>query len=380
MRHALISPLLLILTACDESATPEDVSAVSAEVAALQAQLDAALAALATEGAAQDDAINSVTEELSALTGAVDLTALADTVADNTDRIEDLEGAGFLVADDIAQLAQSSDIATLTAALDSLSASVDDNTGDITSLSASAASFSSGLAAVESDVSDLSDDVSDLSGVADLLTYVSVDTSTDSVIFEGANVFVQSGSGSTSSTVNGLGNLIVGYNETSGEDQSGSHNLVVGKYQEFSSYAGVVFGYGGEVSAPFATVTGGIYNTASGSYSSVHGGVYSTASGSYSSVSGGYGNTASGSSSAVSGGYNNTASGNYSAISGGHENYGLGDWSSILGGAYNTAGKSDGTGDVAVAVGGRNNNATNNSSVVVGGSSNTTDSSYEVLY
>src|SRR5689334_17291910 len=46
----------------------------------------------------------------------------------------------------------------------------------------------------------------------ELAEYLSVDTSTDSVIFSGANVYVQNGEGDTWST-NGRGNLIVGYDE-----------------------------------------------------------------------------------------------------------------------------------------------------------------------
>ena len=83
--------------------------------------------------------------------------------------------------------------------------------------------------------------------VLDLGPYVRVeedeinDLSGPHVIFEGANVHVRSGAGATAEgcglveppcpTLTGLGNLVVGYNETRSEpsvDRSGSHNLVVG--------------------------------------------------------------------------------------------------------------------------------------------------------
>src|SRR3569833_214159 len=63
-----------------------------------------------------------------------------------------------------------------------------------------------------------------------LMTHVSVDdgvgTRTE-IMFHDANVHVVSGSGETNGTVNGLGNLIVGYNEhgnPNGDTRIGSHN------------------------------------------------------------------------------------------------------------------------------------------------------------
>ena len=52
----------------------------------------------------------------------------------------------------------------------------------------------------------------------------------DNVVFEKCNVYIRNGSGKTDGAVNGLGNLIIGYNETTGENlkRMGSHNLVIG--------------------------------------------------------------------------------------------------------------------------------------------------------
>jgi len=137
------------------------------------------------------------------------------------------------------------------------------------------------------------------------------------VFFEGCNVHILSGSGSTSgftagaNTVNGLGNLIVGYNENIGfSARTGSHNIVVGPFHAYSSYGGLVAGIDNTISGPFASVSGGQSNTASGDSASVSGGQSNTASGAFpSSVSGGRNNEASGFYSSVSGGASRSATG-----------------------------------------------------------------------
>jgi hypothetical protein len=69
------------------------------------------------------------------------------------------------------------------------------------------------------------------------------------VFFDGCNVNIVSGSGSTAGAVNGLGNLIVGYNENSiGATRTGSHNIVVGPDHEYTSYANIISGSGNVVS------------------------------------------------------------------------------------------------------------------------------------
>ena len=137
----------------------------------------------------------------------------------------------------------------------------------------------------------------------------------------GINVQVVNGQGTTNTT-NGLGNLIVGYNELgnfNGDDRTGSHNLVTGQANSFSSYGGLVAGQGNTVSGRWSSVSGGQDNTAYGYASSVSGGGYNTASEGDSSVSGGYNNTASGGfASSSSGGYENEASGPFSSVSGGY--------------------------------------------------------------
>ena len=175
------------------------------------------------------------------------------------------------------------------------------------------------------------------SELSDLLTYLTVDTSLDSVVFSGANVYVQSGAGSTAARVNGVGNLIVGYDEDDSSDKTGSHNLIVGSYNDYSSYGGVVFGEYNSVSGPYSSVTGGYDGTASGDYSSVTGGYEGTASGKHSSVSGGNNGIASGYYSSVTGGYGGSASTYYSSVTGGYSGSASGYYSSVTGGSLGAA-------------------------------------------
>jgi hypothetical protein len=120
---------------------------------------------------------------------------------------------------------------------------------------------------------------------------------------------------------NGLGNLIVGYNEFKASmlpnDRTGSHNVVAGTRLDFSSYGGLVVGDYNAISGPYASVSGGNANRASAIYSSVSGGFNGRAEGEWAAISGGHACTASGEYASVSGGRLNVASGNYASVSGG---------------------------------------------------------------
>ncbi len=150
-------------------------------------------------------------------------------------------------------------------------------------------------------------------------TLAGVSRNGDILLFEGMNVQIVDGSGDTEGVVNGLGNLIVGYNELrpSGSDKTGSHNLVVGELHNYSSYGGLVAGMRNTVSNFNASVSGGFQNVASGGLSSVSGGNLNEASGTFSSVSGGQSNTASGNTSSVSGGNRGSAPGIFNWAGGG---------------------------------------------------------------
>ena len=128
---------------------------------------------------------------------------------------------------------------------------------------------------------------------------------------QGVNVYIQNGSGNTVDEDDmGLGNLIIGYNEPRGAGanaRTGSHNLIVGTNQNYTSYGGAVFGEYNSITAPFSTVLGGYQNIASGDVSSVVGGAQNEASELHATVVGGTRNTASGMASVALAGMGNEA-------------------------------------------------------------------------
>ena len=203
------------------------------------------------------------------------------------------------------------------------------------------------LSALESRIEELEGLLQDVSRLID------PNTGYDTVRFEGVNVQIVNGSGTTDGETTGTGNLIIGYNElreTPGEPvdcsdrwvcdyRGGSHMLVIGEANNYTSdsHGGMVVGNWNETSAPFASVSGGANNTASGEASSVSGGNANTASGGVSSVSGGGWSTASGGYAAVSGGIQNRASGEGASVSGGELNRATGMFASVSGGDSNTA-------------------------------------------
>jgi len=216
----------------------------------------------------------------------------------------------------------------------------------------------------------------------DLLDNVSraIDTTYPTIRFSGVNVQIVDGSDTTGGSTNGLGNLIVGYNEErgSGDVRTGSHNIIVGVKNNYSAYGGIVAGSNNSITGSLATITGGYSNTASGTYSSVSGGDSNTASGtrscvnggrdntvapigSYATVTGGRSNEAVGDSATVAGGRGNYARGDYSFVGGGGDewdngNAAYGEYSSIVGGNMNRTGNSGTTqGKTATVTGGWNN-------------------------
>lgn len=201
---------------------------------------------------------------------------------------------------------------------------------------------------------------------------------------------------------NGLGNFIVGYNEDlDGTARTGSHNVVLGTGNAFSSWGGLVAGSHNQILGPYSSVTGGVSNAAEGPHASVSGGFGNRAEADSSSILGGANNSAEGTSSSVSGGMANLASGDYSSIlgggnnraqgsessvSGGSANIADGEYSSVLGGSKNVAQGSKSSasggftnvanGDFSSILGGTRNDAQGSSSTISGGRLNntTTDS------
>lgn len=220
--------------------------------------------------------------------------------------------------------------------------------------------------------------------------YVQLDNSMSgrpTALFAGVNVQIVNGRGQTE-TINGLGNLIVGYDEPrvggvlmcsdgrystrstcvgngqtwSTIHKSGSHNIVVGKENNYSKYGGIVTGLANSITARFATVTGGLKNIARGLHSSVSGGTDNVVTGDRASVNGGLRNVAAGLYSNVTGGSDNTASGERSSVSGGLYNTAEGIFASVSGGRDNLAG-----GESASVTGGAENEALGIASTVTGG-------------
>lgn len=125
--------------------------------------------------------------------------------------------------------------------------------------------------------------------VADKLTHFS--RSGNEVYITGANLNIRSGTGYTYQQLNGLGNLIVGYNELrgSGNTRTGSHNVILGFNQNYSHAGALMSGAVNSSSNHFASVLGGTGNTSGGLYSVVVGGYDNQATGNWSTVLGGQG-------------------------------------------------------------------------------------------
>ena len=154
--------------------------------------------------------------------------------------------------------------------------------------------------------------------------------------FSGANVQIVNGEGTTQTT-NGAGNLILGYDENPNQEaQTGSHDLLVGPEDRYTSYGAIIGGRNNKALAPY-TLLAGVANDAEGEFSAVSGGRLSTASGKYSSVTGGQGNIATATDSSVSGGEENKAEELDSSVSGGEGNMATGLLSAVSGGKDNSA-------------------------------------------
>ncbi len=143
----------------------------------------------------------------------------------------------------------------------------------------------------------------------------------DTLVLEKMNLQIINGLGATNgnsedpssidsskTSTNGLGNLIVGYDEdnefrTEGADKSGSHNIVVGYGHHYSSFGGLVVGLRNSITGIYSSISGGKGNISTGFHSSISGGQNNKSTGNGTSVSGGNGNFASGNHSSICGGW-----------------------------------------------------------------------------
>jgi hypothetical protein len=216
--------------------------------------------------------------------------------------------------------------------------------------------------ALEADNAALQTEVDELTTRLDeLMAYVEVDAESHAVKVVGANLYVQNGLETTDGDPNGLGNLIVGYDEEDSDDpigKTGSHNLVVGVGHNYTSYGGAVFGLENSIQGPYSNVLGGSLNLSEGTSSVVISGILNSASGDMSAVVAGSHNTASGEYSATLAGTVASASARYSAVVGG------------VSGQANAM--------TSVMVGGYGNIAEHEDSVVLGGDTQTSTGEREI--
>ena len=171
------------------------------------------------------------------------------------------------------------------------------------------------------------------------------------LLISGVNLQVVNGAGSTSA-VNGLGNFIVGYNESDSltTERGGSHNLVMGRWNQYGSFSGIAHGLRNSVLDDESAVIAGSNNVVSGVRSAVFGGDQNTASGNKVVAIGGVQNEARGSVTSILGGSSNVSDGTASVIVGGAANQTLGNRTAVLGGGSNVS-----DGHVGVVVGGEGN-------------------------
>jgi hypothetical protein len=107
------------------------------------------------------------------------------------------------------------------------------------------------------EIENLPRDIEAMADDSDQLDFVGND-----VFFNGVNVHVRNGQGSTTRT-NGRGNLIVGYSAGgTGRQRTGSHNLIIGDEHAYAGTAGIVAGTHNDILASNASVLGGSNNTA----------------------------------------------------------------------------------------------------------------------
>lgn len=170
-------------------------------------------------------------------------------------------------------------------------------------------------------------------------------------------------------TMNGLGNLIVGYNELGNpalDDRTGSHNVVVGKSNTYTRYGSLVTGWQNTSEGIYTAVTAGNMNAVLADFSVITGGLSNTTSNLAAIILGGRSNTASGFGAAILGGRDNQATGGSATVTGGRFNVAQGPRSLIAGGESNLA-----TGGSSSVTGGRLNTALGLSATVSGGASRT---------
>jgi hypothetical protein len=174
------------------------------------------------------------------------------------------------------------------------------------------------------------------SSVQALAPFLTVDPSPENgvvgpnIVIHGANLHIVNGMSQTALT-NGLGNLIIGYDESPNgvlaSDRAGSHDLIIGRYQRW-------------LSGGFSDLICGEWNVAENFNNTGYGefiaGYNNKAYSQYSSLLGGQSNATFNNAAVVVGGSGNAAMAQFSVVVGGTSNAEYAYDAVTLGGAYNT--------------------------------------------
>ncbi len=162
------------------------------------------------------------------------------------------------------------------------------------------------------------------------------------VRISGLNVQIVDGSGHTFRTtdsVDGSGNLLVGYNEESwsdGWDRRGRHNITVGEGNSYSTdtWGSLVTGYSNTIDGAYSAIISGTHNVVYADNSAIVSGwaneIHTGATNAL--ALGGGQNTCWEETAVVCGGRNNFARNPFSVVCGGQDNGTYGDYATVSGG------------------------------------------------
>lgn len=164
------------------------------------------------------------------------------------------------------------------------------------------------LAAQEAELAEKNAELTELKRLT-----AAMDVNEDGVRFVGVNVYVQNGEGLTNASPNGVGNLIVGYDEGVERAKSGSHNLILGWDNGYQGVGGIVSGTDNVVVNGGVVLAGGGSEAFDGSVSIGSADTLATAG----VVVGGSDHRGASSGGVIIGGNNNNVSGDDAVILGG---------------------------------------------------------------
>ena len=267
-RHCWLTPLTfaIALAACDKGPVPassNEVADLERALASMQAQLDAEVVARKEATASCEEQIAELADQVLSPTDDGKGGGWSDLVAIN-DRLTTLE----FIADYVVSWVDE-DGASLASALNDVELLVSTQGSQLTELEDSLST----LTLLAQGVDDRTREwPAQEEALEELWSVMFVDADSGLVLFEGVNLQVRSGGGATNAAPNGLGNVIVGYDEGDRDGKTGSHSLIVGPDHAWSSYGSVLLGSSSISDAPGANVLGGANNAALAMGSTVVGG------------------------------------------------------------------------------------------------------------